>query len=85
MAKAMAWLEQHKAQPFFMYLSLTIPHANNEATRGTGNGQEVPDYGRWAGRDWPNPEKGFAEMITRLDADVASRDPAFERRVAKPR
>ena len=31
---------------------------------------EVPDYGPYASMDWPNPEKGFAAMITRMDADV---------------
>lgn len=57
-------------QPFFLYLALTIPHANNEATRGTGDGQEVPDYGIYANKDWPNPDKGQAAMITRMDADM---------------
>ena len=31
---------------------------------------EVPDYGQYADRDWPNPEKGFAAMISRMDGDV---------------
>ncbi|MCA9189786.1 MAG: arylsulfatase [Pirellulaceae bacterium] len=57
-------------QPFFLYLALTIPHANNEGTRGTGNGQEVPDYGRYTDRDWSDPNKGQAAMISRMDADV---------------
>jgi uncharacterized sulfatase len=57
-------------RPFFLYLALTIPHANNEATRGTGDGQEVPDYGIYADRDWPNQDKGQAAMITRMDGDV---------------
>jgi uncharacterized sulfatase len=57
-------------KPFFLFLSLTIPHANNEGTRGTGDGQEVPDYGIYADRDWPNQDKGQAAMITRMDADV---------------
>lgn len=57
-------------QPFFLYLSLTIPHANNEGTRGTGNGQEVPDYGIYADKDWKDQDKGQAAMITRMDSDV---------------
>ncbi|MEM6470752.1 MAG: arylsulfatase [Planctomycetota bacterium] len=57
-------------QPFFLYLSLTIPHANNEATRGTGDGQEVPDYGIYGDMEWTNPDKGQAAMITRMDRDV---------------
>jgi arylsulfatase A-like enzyme len=58
------------AKPFFLYLALTIPHANNEATRGTGNGQEVPDFGQYAEKDWSDQDKGQAAMISRMDADV---------------
>ena len=59
-----------KSQPFFLYLALTIPHANNEATKGTGDGQEVPDYGIYAELDWPQQDQGQAAMITRMDRDV---------------
>jgi uncharacterized sulfatase len=30
----------------------------------------VPDYGIYADRDWPDPDKGQAAMITRLDRDM---------------
>lgn len=70
MDEAMQWLEQQRRGPFFLYLAVTIPHANNEATRGTGDGQEVPDYGIYANEKWPNPDKGQAAMITRLDRDM---------------
>jgi arylsulfatase A-like enzyme len=65
--RAFQWLEQKKDAPFFLYLALNLPHANNEATAGTGDGQEVPDYGIYADEDWPNPDKGQAAMITRMD------------------
>jgi len=55
---------------FFMHLHLTIPHTNNEGGRAVGDGQEVPDYGIYKDKDWPNPEKGFAAMITLLDTDI---------------
>ena len=61
---------QRGDKPFFLYLSLTIPHANNEATKATGDGQEVPDYGIYADRDWSNQDKGQAAMISRMDGDV---------------
>jgi len=57
-------------QPFFLYMPLTIPHANNEGTKMTGDGAEVPDYGIYADKDWPKQDKGQAAMITRMDADV---------------
>ncbi len=65
--EALKFVEQNKDKPFFLYLALTIPHANNEA----GNkGMEVPDLGQYADKDWPEPQKGHAAMITRMDADV---------------
>ena len=71
--EALGFIRQKAADqtnPFFLYLSLTIPHANNEGTRGTGNGQEVPDYGQYESKDWSDPDKGQAAMISRMDADV---------------
>jgi uncharacterized sulfatase len=57
----------HKVEPFFLNLCFTIPHANNQAG---AEGMEVPDYGEYASKDWPNPEKGKAAMISRMDADI---------------
>lgn len=68
--EAMEWLAKNRSRPFFLYLPFTIPHANNEATRGVGDGQEVPDYGIYADKDWPRPDRGQAAMITRLDRDI---------------
>jgi arylsulfatase A-like enzyme len=69
-AKSLEWIEQNKAKPFFLYFSSTMPHANNEASSATGDGQEVPDYGIYKDMPWSNPDKGQAAMITRLDAQV---------------
>lgn len=66
-ADALDFVEKHKDEPFFLYLALTLPHANNEAK---DKGMEVPDYGIYADKDWPQPEKGKAAMISRLDRDV---------------
>jgi uncharacterized sulfatase len=68
--EARKFLREHTAGPFFLYLALTIPHANNEGTKMTGNGAEVPDEGVYADRDWPPQDKGQAAMITRMDADI---------------
>jgi arylsulfatase A-like enzyme len=57
-------------QPFFLYLAYTIPHANNEETRRSGNGMEIPDNAPYSNESWPAPEKNYAAMITRLDRDV---------------
>lgn len=59
-----------KHEPFFLYLAFNVPHANNEGTRGTGNGQDVPDHGIYSDKDWPDPDKGQAAMITLMDRDI---------------
>ena len=66
-AEALKFVEENKAGPFFLYLAVTIPHANNEAGK---QGMEVPEHGIYADKDWPEPEKGRATMITRLDRDM---------------
>ncbi len=65
--EALKFVERHRGGPFFLYLALTIPHANNEAG---GKGMEVPSLGQYAQRDWPEAQKGHAAMISRMDADV---------------
>ena len=66
-------------KPFFLYLALTVPHANNEANRlvkympkaaQEQRGQEVPDLGPYADKDWTGPNKGQAAMITRFDQQI---------------
>ena len=70
--RAFQWIDEQKDGPFFLYLALTMPHANNEAGRILGDGQEVPDYGPYADKEWPNPDKGQAAMITRMDGYVGT-------------
>jgi uncharacterized sulfatase len=70
MEEAIGWVEENAEGPFFLYLALTIPHANNEATRAIGNGAEVPDYGSYAGEAWPEADKGQAAMVSRMDEGI---------------
>ena len=66
-ARALRFVEDHRDHPFFLYLALTIPHANNEA----GNeGMEVPSYAPYEDKTWPDAQKGHAAMITRMDRDI---------------
>lgn len=67
---ALSFIEKHRDTTFFLYLALNAPHANNEAGRYLGDGMEVPSYGQYADKDWPNPEKGFAAMIDIIDGMV---------------
>jgi uncharacterized sulfatase len=68
--EAVAFIRENRDRPFFLYYATTLPHANNEARLAKRHGMEVPDYGIYARKDWPDPQKGHAAMITRLDAQV---------------
>jgi arylsulfatase A-like enzyme len=57
-------------RPFFLYLAYTIPHANNEEAKRSGNGMQVPDDAPYSGEAWPQTEKNKAAMITRMDSDI---------------
>lgn len=67
---ALRFVAEQQRQPFFLYWSMVIPHANNERNRALQNGAHVPDFGRYALEDWPDPDKGHAAMISRLDSYV---------------
>ncbi len=68
--ESLRFVEANHARSFFLYWSLVIPHANNERARELGDGAHVPDYGRYAEKDWPAQDKGQAAMITRMDGYV---------------
>ena len=68
--ESLDFIQREKDNPFFLYLALTIPHANDERGHYLGDGMEVPDYGPYADRPWPTPEKGYAAMIDRMDKDI---------------
>lgn len=78
--QAFDFIEQNQYQPFFLFLALNMPHANNEAGYFLQDGMEVPmmirdgewvpNYGEYAHEEWPAPEKGFATMMCLIDRSV---------------
>jgi arylsulfatase A-like enzyme len=68
--EAEQFIEANKSGPFFLYLALVVPHANNERSKELGDGQEVPDYGIYSEQPWHSSVKGQAAMITRMDEGV---------------
>jgi len=68
--EAFRFIRENADHPFLLHIHWTIPHANNQAGRFLGNGMEVPDYGPYAEKSWPDAEKGFAAMVSRMDDDV---------------
>ena len=65
--EALAFLDAHHKEPFFLYFAATLPHANNEAGK---LGMEVPSDAPYTQESWPQPQKNHAAMITYLDAQV---------------
>lgn len=68
--EALAFIRRCDGRPFFLYLAYTLPHANNELTRETGNGMEVPSDAPYSREPWTPQQRNYAAMVTRLDADV---------------
>ena len=64
---ALQFIEKNHKDPFFLYLALNVPHANNEAGKA---GMEVPDLYEFKDKEWPEPEKGFAAMLRNIDRDT---------------
>jgi arylsulfatase A-like enzyme len=69
--EALAFIRRAEdGRPFFLYLAYTLPHANNELTRKTGNGMQVPSDAPYSREPWTPQQRNYAAMVTRLDADV---------------
>jgi uncharacterized sulfatase len=68
--EARDYITRQQAKPFFLFLSLVTPHANNERSKELGDGNEVPDQGVYAGKPWHDSVKNHAAMITRMDRDI---------------
>ena len=67
--EALSFIEKNKDNKFFLYLAYNVPHANNEKKP---DGMEVPDYGEFENREWPDQEKGFAAMMHNIDNSVGA-------------
>jgi arylsulfatase A-like enzyme len=67
--KALAFVETNKDRPFFLYLPYTIPHWSDYSKK-TPESQIVPSDEPYTDEAWPQTEKNFAAMITRMDRDV---------------
>jgi len=70
MEKSRDFISKEREEPFFLYLALTIPHANNEAGYFDAIGIEVPDLGQYANEEWPTAQKAHAAAITYMDKGI---------------
>jgi arylsulfatase A len=58
--EALGFLDEHRDEPFFLYLGYTTPHAPNE----------IPSEAPYADMPWPEGERNHAAQVTRLDTDL---------------
>lgn len=68
MDEATTFLDARGGEPFFLYLPFALPHGNGE--QPFDEQYEIPSLGHYADRDWTPRQKGYAAMVSRLDADV---------------
>jgi arylsulfatase A len=73
--KALGFIDQHKNQPFFLYMPYTIPHVSLQAPMDyvqqyIGLFNEKPYYGQQGYASTKYPLSTYAAMITYLDAQV---------------
>jgi arylsulfatase A-like enzyme len=70
--KALEFVKRRESRPFFLYLAYTVPHADNELGAFQGNGIEVPSDEPYSNENWPQVERNFAALVTRMDRDIGT-------------
>ncbi|MFN4146569.1 MAG: sulfatase-like hydrolase/transferase [Runella sp.] len=58
--KGLAFVEQNRSQPFFLYMAYSLVH----------DPLEIDDLGKYKHRNYPETEKAFAASVERLDSYV---------------
>ena len=64
--RALRFIERNRTNRFFLYLPFTPPHANSSMNR-IDEPEIEPEY---RDQPWPESEKKFASLVTRLDRHV---------------
>ena len=67
--RALRFINESGDDPFFLYVAYTIPHFS-DFPGDTPEAQIVPSDEPYTARDWPQVEKNYAAMVTRMDRDV---------------
>ncbi|MEM9480220.1 MAG: arylsulfatase [Verrucomicrobiota bacterium] len=66
--RALEFIEESKAVPFFLYAAYTLPHFSSKSEDETLFA--IPSDKPYSDRPWTQSEKNYAAMITGLDRDV---------------
>jgi uncharacterized sulfatase len=67
--KALKFIDQNQKNPFFIYLSVIIPHGNGEAPKEEKY-SDIPWFFPYEKQPWTKEEKGYASMVTYLDTEI---------------
>jgi len=67
--RAMQFIAESADGPFFLYLAYTIPHFSDYPNTSS-MWYIVPSDAPYGDRPWPQIERNYAAMITRMDRDV---------------
>ncbi len=67
--KAINFIQENKANPFFLYLPYTIPHYSDYGSKSP-EVYIVPSDEPYTNEAWSQTSKNYAAMITRMDKDV---------------
>lgn len=69
--RALRFLEKQRSdpRPFFLYFPTILPHWS-EYPQNTAESHAIPSAAPYHDRAWPQVEKNYAAMVTRLDRDV---------------
>ncbi|MBL9141488.1 MAG: sulfatase-like hydrolase/transferase, partial [Phycisphaerae bacterium] len=69
--RAFEFVRANKDRPFFLFWATTLPHINNEGSRGHADGgYEVPDMGAYKAMPWPEDKRSYAAQVHLLDQDL---------------
>ncbi|MBE3070336.1 MAG: sulfatase-like hydrolase/transferase, partial [Planctomycetes bacterium] len=73
--EALAFIQQNRARPFFLYFSTTVPHMALQVPEDSlaeyrGRFDDKPYDGKKGYQPHPAPRAAYAAMITRLDRDI---------------
>ena len=67
--RALDFIGRNRERPFFSYLAYTLPHWS-DYDKNSPESQIVPSDRPYSNEKWPQVEKNYAAMVTRLDRDV---------------
>ncbi len=67
--KALQFIRDNQQRPFFLYLAYTLPHWS-DYDKDSALSHVVPTDQPYSDEQWPQVEKNYAAMVSRLDADV---------------